>query len=149
MPLTPKEVYDLYGYNNEGKLFEESEVRELKQELETNKTIVKLRRRDANILETEINELNSSVEFLKKDAIQCDESNKKLLKKNKELKQDLKDYKNMLNSRGKDVVRLEKEKESLKKLLRAAYEETKDIVERLGVTADEDLLKSIEDGLSR
>jgi hypothetical protein len=53
------------------------------------------------------------------------------------LKQDLEDYKNMLNSRGKDVARLEKENQELKEYIQK-------LADKIEYEEDKELLKALE-----
>jgi len=47
------------------------------------------------------------------------------------------------------ILNITKENKDLKKLLRESYNQIKEICDNMNLTADEDLLKSIEDGLKR
>jgi tRNA A37 N6-isopentenylltransferase MiaA len=96
----------------------ESEVQELKKEIEIE--------RDYNIrFRNENRELKNEL----KSRISLETGNM--------LKQDLEDYKNMLNSRGKDVARLEKENQELKEYIQK-------LADKIEYDEDKELLKALE-----
>jgi DNA repair exonuclease SbcCD ATPase subunit len=103
--------------------------------------------------------LSIPAKLLYEDLLDCQKENQELrdkintyeevCKKLRQERDENEKYKSMFPEHINALDELKREIKDLKKLLRESYNQIKEICDNMNLTAYEDLLKSIEDGLSR